>query len=329
MKRLTIHIGAHKTGTTTIQHCLASSVNQLNVLGFDYPKLSWYHFAQHRIAFAMQGMQDPNTGGIPDFDQELRSVVEFLSSTEYHVILSSEEFFTAPLERIKELGVLREIAEVAIVVFIRRQDRLFLSIYNQKIKQPGNVFANEISTFIDDPTRLSADLDFYSNIDRWASVFGKENVTVIRYEVGDALDLFFEAIGVTNGVSQFGFRRLNESIPAKALELIRLVKWISSDIETHRAVLSMATKVFSNCNLSRNLKFDAAFSILRRFDDDNRKLFEEYGLGSDVYSSSTLEEEDFGVDELTRGDVVRIMVNFLEAPDFRLATKDKADLPEI
>jgi hypothetical protein len=51
MKKLIIHPGFHKTGTTSLQQALASSRESLMKEGFYYPKIGGG--AQHRAAWAV------------------------------------------------------------------------------------------------------------------------------------------------------------------------------------------------------------------------------------------------------------------------------------
>ena len=49
-----LHLGNHKTGTTSIQHFLSNNRNELNKINFSYPEVhekEFYNLAQHNVAY--------------------------------------------------------------------------------------------------------------------------------------------------------------------------------------------------------------------------------------------------------------------------------------
>ena len=97
MARLVVQIGAHKTGTTALQSSFAAQDRLLRKQGVLYPRSNWFHYSQHRLAFALKGWADPAKGGIPDFDTEIAALEREISRAGLPaVFISSEELLSCP-----------------------------------------------------------------------------------------------------------------------------------------------------------------------------------------------------------------------------------------
>lgn len=136
------------------------------------------------------------------------------------LVISSEYFFEAdPAEVRSRFGALSD-APVKIVVFLRRQDRLIESGYNQEVKAMGHREAPRMPVY-------TPRLDWSLVLGAWADCFGAENVTAIGYDKAAAehavVDRFFQALGVP---APRGFddpdRADNVSLPADLLEFKRI-----------------------------------------------------------------------------------------------------------
>lgn len=316
MRTLYIHIGAHKTGTTSIQHTLAHSAETLAESDLRYPEICWFHYAQHRLAFAMKGMEDPDKGDVPELEAELSVLAEAVSASSGDLIISSEELFSAPADQVRRLADFCKAQNLQgrIVAFIRRQDTLFASMYNQEAKHPGNGFFRPVGQFTKAPTTLLADLDLLGCLRAWADAFGREQITVHRYEVGDAMGLFCDAIGHrAEDVLKPG-KRVNRSVSAATLELVRLAKFAGADAGVQRTILQEAQSAFPADRESALLTHKQAHEVLSYFEADNRELFETFELGENVYSPAALSAEDWPEQPaFNRMTMARFMVHLVEA----------------
>lgn len=131
MRRCYIHIGTHKTGTTSIQRLLARNSAALVERGYLYPesgRLDEDHPGHHNIAWQITGDRrfDERLGTIDDLTREVRSRRE-------HVIMSSEDFESAVgygsglsdlVARMQSLGF-----RVTVVLYLRRQWEYLPRIY--------------------------------------------------------------------------------------------------------------------------------------------------------------------------------------------------------
>lgn len=229
MRELVIHIGAHKTGTTSLQSCFDERAHTLRSAGVLYPHSNWYHHSQHRLAFAMKGMRDPKGGAVPDLADEIAALNAAIAAGGCdRIFISSEEFFSCPPDGITALKEGLDVDRVRIVATLRRPDTLLVSMYNQKVKQPGNRFARSIQTFVKDPVLLDPDMDFLGCITPWIDTFGEANTTVLFYENGPSISQMLGVLGLPEDILPQP-QRLNESVPGVVIELMRIAKFNHMD----------------------------------------------------------------------------------------------------
>ncbi len=76
--RLILHIGWHKTGSTTIQEALKSNEGLLTSEGFYYPLEGLIKCAHHNLAWSLNKVKDNPWG-----ERSSKSVSEYLSYIKY------------------------------------------------------------------------------------------------------------------------------------------------------------------------------------------------------------------------------------------------------
>ena len=87
-KLLLLHVGTHKTATTSLQAALAASSGELASDGTLYPETGRIHFGHHNIAWGLIGDErfDPAAGYLDELTEEIRA------RRPARVVLSSEDF---------------------------------------------------------------------------------------------------------------------------------------------------------------------------------------------------------------------------------------------
>jgi len=217
-RKIVIHIGAHKTGSSVVQSLLKSESRRLRWRGFGYER-----------AFYRLGRTLAHQSPVPDAQREIlrREVCARLNGRpEPTILASSESFFGDPFAsyaNIRHVAEdLRSVLEdwpVHIVACIRRQDEFIESLYHQHVKQGG---ALSFERFVE-----SHDIHAYrwdELLREYAQVFGRENLTVCSYDV-----LFRKGTDVIAGMfpvlRQAGFRTraraaiINPSLSQKGLDM--------------------------------------------------------------------------------------------------------------
>lgn len=200
MPKLLIHIGTHKTGTTSIQRFCSNNRDALRRIGLWYPPTEIgpfpKHYAHHRIAHAIAG-RDGERG-----EREARQFFERVakrSKGDETCLISAEPMYRHHLPPLRPHGddsppteeekqdrfkryaqAVRRCTEgfdVTIMVMFRRQDLYLESLYAEQVMATG--YDQTIERFAVERQPL---LEYATRVDDWASVFGRDAVSVATYE---------------------------------------------------------------------------------------------------------------------------------------------------
>lgn len=326
MSKLYLHIGAHKTGTTSLQYILDKNKDAIfkedNAF---YPESCRFHYAHHRLAFAMKGMKDPAQGDVPNLDLEIKKLLNEVESIRKgghdvkNIIVSSEEFFSAPEDKIQHLmaAVNDFFDEVEICAVIRRQDNQFISIYNQKVKSIGNRFFRPVGFFVNKPGALDDELFYGKHLNKWKiNLKANGAMSIFLYEdyPDTAKELLAHFFG--KGKEGLGSVKINKSVPVKYLEFVRHLKSKKINPEYMSDILVKAESFFSaECNESI-LAYEERVSILEYFEEDNA-LLAKLMSNSVPYGVSSLSERDKALvkKRLTVDDVISFFISMDEFGD--------------
>lgn len=198
MRRLILHIGSHKTGSTSLQNALRRGHNE-GVLG------SWtYVFPPGKSA--IHGMVIA-TGSGPDtrFRVNIPRLLELMPQHGDCIISSELLFWLDEAAQIDELArVLRaRFDDIHLVAYLRRQDALALSHRKQVVRGVVALqfYGAKVSALPEFQPHMMRYFDYPSKLDMWARAFGQDRITVRRFQAsdlvgGDTVHDFFGLIGV-------------------------------------------------------------------------------------------------------------------------------------
>ncbi len=162
-KKIVLHIGANKTGTSSIQRMLLENRPVLQKAGWDYPDYHLHHMAHHRMAYSIAGHTD--RGLAPGWRGELRKLIE---RSPHKLIFSSELFF-----RTGDPAAVAEYfppEQTQVVLYLREHLAYMMSWYAQAIQE------RNLTASFDDYLRLFPQA-FSSYLKRWENIYGRENIT--------------------------------------------------------------------------------------------------------------------------------------------------------
>lgn len=260
-KRVYIHIGTGKTGTTALQSFCHANRDLLLDKGVLYPKVGISWNAHHALAWSLQEdcpvPEDERPVEISKITNEqlwgdlcreiedspantaLISSEHFSSTLFFHLnkVFEKNAFFNlCDIEQIKNYF---SSFDVKIVVYLRRQDQLFQSIYNQRVKDSwvrGAESYEEIFEKI--PSWL---FDYEKLLSPWKDLFGKENLIVRVYEreqLGG--NIYADFLGVMgyevspDFTLPHGLAEKNTSLCREALEFMKICNLLPLDHSEHR-----------------------------------------------------------------------------------------------
>ncbi|KPV96552.1 hypothetical protein AN214_01373 [Pseudoalteromonas sp. P1-9] len=181
-KTLYLHIGVGKTGTTSQQAFLSKNREALLQLGLDYLYADDLGRGSGHQNFAKSFIKDKpyyemTFGNLEQVKHDVKQ--ELIESTSEKVLISSENFELAcPFEVAHFLNDIEDL-DVKIILFVRSQDELSESVYNQLVK-----LKNEQRSFKEffEYTHNLGWYDFLSLANKWEEAFGEGSIVACKYD---------------------------------------------------------------------------------------------------------------------------------------------------
>lgn len=234
MRKLVIHAGFHKTGTTALQHALNNSIGSLNNQGWHYPVIS--HGASQSdsaLALGKRGWGWKGRGAKVIPLRVWKKLVAKINRDKRNIVISSEFFSELDADAIQQIKTAFPERDIEIVFTLRPLEKLFPSNFQQTLKAGGDL---DYDTWL---SRILADYDngqrsaFWRRnlhsavISRWVEVFGAERVTLVTANENDPQALFSrftEVLGVAQGTLQKNpTSGMNRSLTLEEMQLLLTV----------------------------------------------------------------------------------------------------------
>jgi hypothetical protein len=278
-RKLLIHIGSHKTGSTSIQATLYRNRNSLKDQGFvlfnrgpdgkervSGNALTWIKF-RPSLNNRVEGRFH-------------RGLVKALDAAGNNVIISAETFswvfsqkaVTALAEQLRLY-----FDDITIVAYLRRQDHQAVSQYQQSSK-PGAIVASRFygsGCNALPPYQLHFDsyLDYFQRIGLWAAAFGEDRLKVRLFDPsqlhrGDVVEDFFHTIGLSLDVKA---DKLNESTGFERTKIGHLM----SDLEYPEHLWKRVSAHLDNSGKMLPSRLEAE-QFYAHFRDSNERLRMKY-----------------------------------------------------
>lgn len=331
MKTLHIHIGTPKTATTAIQFFCMENAEKLAKEGYCYPIFPFEYPGtnkSHNGSFLLGVLKDKegkrNTEQEECNFREGMDIVKKLFLEYDHIILSNEaiwrkadtakkDFWEVMVQEAKDAEF-----QIHVIVYLRRQDKYFISNWNQRIKRMCSKETIEEYTESVDRQRL----DYYGKLERLAAAVGKEHITVRRFDsshfeggsiYSDFLSIFDIALTEEYKVSQdirniglYGntheIKRVLNSFPWMKDEKIR--KYIVEILQDD----SVMSKEEYPCEMYSG---EEIRELLESYKESNQKVAREYlkeGADSDLFEYSVSDLPKWEKDNpYMTNDLIRIL----------------------
>lgn len=226
MKTIYLHIGANKTGSSAIQAFLVRNKEKLQQQG--YHVLRQTHDNAHYYLSNAFGYGPPLKG----VDKE-RAINETISEIESsgckNTIISSEYFILSKSpQKIRKAFASYN---VKIIIYLRRHDLWFESLYKQAVKTVPRVeWEKGIDGYIKYvEQKKSQELSYKKLIMLWEEAFGKENLIIRPYEKesfrsGSLNRDFATVIGANDGPLEDSGHVVNKSFPVQYVDIYENMK---------------------------------------------------------------------------------------------------------
>ncbi len=303
MKKLYIHIGTPKTGTTSLQTFCSKNQELLNSKGYVFPPCPYSYPGVSRERNNGRFL----VGSIRDDDRQRNDEAEkhvFLEGMEkikelFHkynaVILSDEGIWrTMDVQKRNLWKDLKQEAdaggyEVKVIVYLRRQDKFISSLWIQNIKKlrgTNNLGEERFEDYLDKINKESR-LDYYAKLERIAAVFGKEHIIVRRFEKGSFYgeSIYFDflyAIGITDA-NDFSIPDItqNHGLYGNTHEIKRILNGLPQMQEIgnqnfFREVLAKCSELSKKNYPCEMFSKEEAQKFMAEYEEGNQRIVKEY-----------------------------------------------------
>jgi hypothetical protein len=298
-RRLVLHIGAHKTGTSAIQVFLNRAMGKLM-------EQDWVFAPQpqgHLNWSPMVVMHQTATGGTFRLNEVvLQNLVQRIRARRRHLIVSAEDlFFLDPPEITRFAAEMHKLAsDITIISYLRRQDQMALSQWAQGARtiQSAVVFGSEAGQLRPLTDQMRSYLDYSGRLDQWRAAFPQARIITRIYDRrafagGDVVRDFLLALGLgVEGVevplevnSAFGTRTVQFYYWLRAQGLSQPEIWAISErklveVTQDRALPSRAeAAAFLGAFDASNARLATMLGTERAFDTDMSAYPDVSGFG--------------------------------------------------
>lgn len=223
MSVIYIHIGTHKTGTTSLQYFLGTNKAAMEEQGILVPDSGKPDMKRgsgnHRLAWALL-----KRNGVDNFDDWISLKEEMLQAPDAKTVISAEGFCLLEEHGIRNLRRLLEGEEVYIIIYFRKYMDYLKSVYSTQIRNKDTE-TRRFSTYVIENTQK---IDYNRLLEIWGRYFGYERLTVRVYDEVIAskgiISDFNKIIGFdqSNTVDSEIFR--NPSLSDRTTNAIRLLQ---------------------------------------------------------------------------------------------------------
>ncbi|NDW33021.1 hypothetical protein [Salipiger sp. PrR007] len=301
MKKLFLHIGMQKTGTSSIQLMLHSSEEALRKQSFFYPRLPmagqdgiWKTaFRQNLLAASLADYPSVFAKYDPGQIEVIRA--EILSSPLVPII-SAEDF-----SRQRDFGRLKELLkgfEVSVIVYLRRQDKFAESLYNQRNK----ILLSRMSEFLLDETLVTPEglnrfltqenytrlLDYKSLVERLRNSLDLCDIHIREYERdllvgGDVCLDFCSILGIDAAQMTLPKRDANGNVDNRYFAKLRDIYATSGKEPAMSFMQSLNDRIASGEDLSGKyalMTSEVRRAFLRQHTPNNTWIAEQFGVFS-------------------------------------------------
>lgn len=333
MTRVVIHIGAGKCGSSAIQHYLKSNRDELLAAGVLVPdKDCGVHgkIIGEQIWFFEKLQQMPAAQARSLWLQRCSELLEFAADKGAHSIIFSAENLVNPTGSAHLLAAVAGLAEVQIVLYVRRQLDYLVSAWQQWYLKTHS----SVEQFLEQNLAVLANWNFC--LSDWESQFGSEKILLRRYGpgllVGDcAAADFLAALGLADTLPAPGGKQVNRSYSdaMTALAMRARDQFSSMHDNAFYLALEQLAGELAWRNERSSYPFDAAQVELieRAYQADNNALREKYlpTLVGPLFESAAAE----GIVPLTEQQEHAAVNQLLDTAAARLLQLDSFDYAPV
>ena len=284
-----VHIGTHKTGTTSIQETLQSNRDKLAKQGILYPRTDrepWPNLPKHTSVYSAIRKGDENI-----LESERRALLDEFKESGCSTIIISEEGLSEPNQNsIDFFKYFQNSFDIDVICYLRRQDYFIESLYNQFVRERGRKESRSILMF-KDGLDVKKRLDYFSILNEWKTISSHVRALDFDKEVKEhgLLNSFFNNLGISG-------LELTDSLknPSPDMRLILTIARLNRyGINFDLSRISRASKRIENSGMFVKKKYilgkKERIKIIEEWCEINEKLSESYRIN---FTESLPNDED-------------------------------------
>lgn len=220
IKKLILHIGSHKAGSTYIQKYFKENKCIVNHKKHLYPKSGCDSlYGHHEIYETIKTKSD-------NIEYILESMLKEQLPSHEAIFLSSENFEYFNLNEITELINYFDFEKIEVIYLYRSWTPLLYSMWQEEIKH-GAVVAFECYCLRHIGFPMSSELLNYSiTLDNYEKAVGRENISIASYDILkniDLVDFVSSLIGIEGRAKPVKREQVNSSFDPCLVEIIRVM----------------------------------------------------------------------------------------------------------
>ena len=312
-KKIFIHIGAHKTGSTSIQQALYRS--------FGSPKHDVNYVAAGRNpalkkhlriydALVDDGINSKRRDGIRP-KLVLANVGHEISVSDEMIHIISAEELSYPSVSIPEgLSYLSEVGDVTVLFVVREQSKYLDSLYRQQIKRNEREIQYSFDRFVEDDL-VSRMANFFVTASYWAEVFGWEKVRIIDMETlrkeGDLIKNFLSWAGLPLE-EHVESLHVNDSVGATGAEVVK--RMLGQQVVVDKKPIVNYLKAQQADWLGSYLTKGRIEKIKSTYLESNRKLRDRFGVDLDSGTDVSAFPDDVGFHDRLEAEVSDALASY-------------------
>jgi len=267
-KKLVLHIGTHKTGSTTIQNALENQRDHLARKGIWYARTDrepHIHLAKHCSTYRAVTQSDEA------FDKEFAIMERELAKSGCETLLISEEGFSqlsfAECSRFARVG---ERFDITIICLLRRQDYFLEALWNQYCRE--GTAKEMINDFITQE-RFLRRAEYARILDFWSTFSTVFTLSFEEVKKRGVVGEFGKLLGVTLKEPD---RSSNVSPDMNLAAMLALLNRFECEF-----CEPIIIKAFREGNIKYALGSKLRAEVLDRFESQNAQLSAQYGITFD------------------------------------------------
>ncbi len=276
MKELFLHIGMHKTGSSSIQDSLGNASEYLKEYDIWYPYIESFN---HTYTFTPIFSNDPLKDitflekGIITYEKaqieqdRMKSLweTELVNLECTKTIISAEGCSMLRLEKVKEMKdfLTQYFDKITVLMYVRDPRSFYSSVLQQQIKHM-NVSMDSFT--VQKPNQL-----FTRRLPQYVEVFGLDNIIVrpfntSKFKNNDLLDDFIYSLGLDIDTSKISRIKSNESLGFNTTVLLSELNkkypgYVQGEFNLKRGLVKNLGKVIEIFSRNDNKKFHVDFKF--------------------------------------------------------------------